>query len=327
MDNDTPPYFLKDMNGLNPDPSFVCFWFVRLAGLLVHAPPSSWQVFSNTLLNTDLRPHYPMKVHSSDQVIEHNALVSASPTFSPRSQKSLSDTIFRSSDAVHFHVYSKTLLQASESAFKPLINGSLTEKKFRNEVIDIPDSSAILDVILRVFYNIPVSEHSPSLDVLETAVRRMVIYGLVPSEWITPSKPMFEALYSYTPTNAIRVYALAGLHGLRELAERTSAHLLSYNLADLSDDLAKRMGAKYLRRLMSLHLTRVEELKRIIFQPPHTHPPTPVCGIVEQRNLSRAWAVAASYLAWDSKPGVYLAFVHVYCLSFPMTQVYRFAGP
>ena len=260
-----------------------------------------------------------MKVHCSDQHIEHNTLVSVSPTFSPASQKTLPDTIFRSSDAVHFYVYSKALLQASESAFKPLINGSLAENKFRNEVIDIPDSSAVLDVILRVFYSISMSERSPSLDVLETAVRRMVIYGLVPSEWITPSQPLFEALYSHTPTNAIRIYALAGLHGLRELAERTSAHLLSYNLADLSDDLAKRMGAKYLRRLMSLHLTRVEELKRIIVQPPHTHPPTPVCGIVEQRNLSRAWALAASYLAWDSKPGAYFALCIFYCVSFQMT--------
>jgi hypothetical protein len=131
----------------------------------------------------------------------------------------------------------------------------------------------------------------------------MHIYGLVPSECITPSTPLFEALLSYAPIDPIRVYALAGELSLSALAEQTSSHLLSYNLADISDDLAKRMGAKYLRRLMVLHLTRLEELKRIILCPPSPHLPTRECDASDQKNLSRAWPLAASYLAWDSSPG------------------------
>jgi len=132
----------------------------------------------------------------------------------------------------------------------------------------------------------------------------MHIYGLVPSECITPSTPLFEALFSYAPSDPIRLYTLAGEHSLSALAEQTSSHLLSFNLADISDDLAKRMGAKFLRRLMVLHLTRLEELKRIILRPPPPHVPTRECDVLDQKNLSRAWPLAASYLAWDSSPGM-----------------------
>jgi hypothetical protein len=237
---------------------------------------------------------------------ERKSVVSVSSTFSPGSHKAIPDTILRSSDAVLFYVNSATLLRVTPRALESILQYSLGEYSPRNNIISIQDNASILEVILHVFYDISFFKPTPpSLDVLEAAVPRMNNYGLVPSSHIIPPKPYFEALYSHAqlgPHIAIRVYALAGQYGLHSLATQTSPHLLSYTLSDLSDDLAKRMGAKYLRRLMSLHLTRVDELKRIIIRPPHTHPPMPGCSLTDQKSLARAWALAASYLAWDKRP-------------------------
>jgi hypothetical protein len=240
---------------------------------------------------------------------EKKPVVSVSSTFSPGSHKAIPDIIFRSSDGVLFYVNSATLLRVTPRAFEPLLQSSLETRTPRNNMINIPDNSTILDVLLHVFYDISLFRPTPpSLEVLEAGVSRMNTYGLVPSTHITSSTPYFDALYSHAqlgPHIAIRVYALAGQYTLHSLATQTSPHLLSYTLADLSDDLAKRMGAKYLRRLMSLHLTRIDELKRIIIRPPHTHPPMPGCSMSDQKSLARAWALAASYLAWDTRPGEY----------------------
>jgi len=32
------------------------------------------------------------------------------------------------------------------------------------------------------------------------------------------------------------------------------------------------------------------------------HGPTPLCDFTEQKRLTRAWALAAAYLAWDARP-------------------------
>jgi len=206
---------------------------------------------------------------------------------------------------VLFYVNSHLITRTCPDAFKVLLHAPLNDKKFRGVVVDIPEHSTILNVILHVFYNMSPAHHSPPLEVLEDAVQRMSVYGLNPSNHIIPSKPLFDLLLSHVCVSAIRVYTLAGQHGLHDLAERVSSHLLSYTLSDLSDDLAKRMGAKYLRRLMALHFTRVEELKRIILLPPPPHPATADCDFLEQKKLGRAWALAASYLAWDSRPGTF----------------------
>jgi len=252
----------------------------------------------------------PLQSYEGERDDEKNSVICVSSTFSPGSHKSIPDTIFRSSDAVLFYVNSQILLRVTNRAFEPILHSSLEEyapRNKRNNVINLPDNSAILDVILHVFYNISLFRPSPpQLEVLEVAVSRMNMYGLVPSSHITPSTPPFDALYSHAqlgPHIAIRVYALAGQYSLHSLATQTSPHLLSYTLSDLSDDLVKRMGAKYLRRLMSLHLTRVDELKRIIIRPPHTHPTSSGCSMTDQKSLARAWALAASYLTWDTRPG------------------------
>jgi len=46
----------------------------------------------------------------------------------------------------------------------------------------------------------------------------------------------------------------------------------------------------------------VDALKRLLISPPHPHPPTASCDFTEQKKLTRAWALASSYLLCDARP-------------------------
>jgi len=229
--------------------------------------------------------------------------VSVSSVFYPGSHDTISDTILRSSDGVLFYISFKVVLSFCRNTFEEFLGASISERRFRDAIIDIPESSAVLDIIVHSIYQISVAKHSPSFDDLETAVNRMPVYGIVPKKHITPSTPLYDLLLSHAPLHPIRVYTLAGHFNMEELAVKASGHLLSYDLSGLSDDVAKSMGAVYLRRLMSLHHDLKETLKATILQPPRLHPVIGSCDFNEQKKLSRAWALTASYLAWDSKPG------------------------
>ncbi|KAF9560626.1 hypothetical protein CPC08DRAFT_466515 [Agrocybe pediades] len=228
--------------------------------------------------------------------------VSVSSSFFPGSHNAISDTIFRSSDGVLFYVTSKVLLSCSKKIFQEFLGASIGEKRFRDVIIDIPESSAVLNIIIHTVYGISVARHSPSFEDVETAIYRMPAYGIAPKDLIVPTKPLYELLLSQSPLYHIKVYTLAGHFKLEDLAVKVSSHLLSYDLSELTDDLVRSMGATYLKRLMCLHYNLVETLKSIILQPPGPHPVTPDCDFLEQKKLSRAWALAASYLAWDSRP-------------------------
>lgn len=44
------------------------------------------------------------------------------------------------------------------------------------------------------------------------------------------------------------------------------------------------------------------QLKRLLYSPPHPHGPTPQCDFAEQKKITRAWALASSYLLWNARP-------------------------
>jgi hypothetical protein len=87
------------------------------------------------------------------------------------------------------------------------------------------------------------------------------------------------------------------------MAVAVSSHLLSFPLATITDDVAERIGPVYLKRLFFLHFGRVDALKRLLLSPPHPHAPTAWCDFAEQKKITRAWALASAYLAWDARPG------------------------
>lgn len=189
-------------------------------------------------------------------------------------------------------------------------------------VIHVPESSPILNVILHVLYDMSCSHYSPSLETLITAVDRLAFYGVNPKSHIVANTPLYTSLLSQAPLFPLDVYTLAAKYDLHDLAVSTSPHLLSLQLYTITDEMAEAIGPKYLRKLFFLHIGRSDALKRVsqtssnmyarpfdifvqlLLQPPHPHAPTPLCDFTDQKTLTRAWALASAYLAWDARPGV-----------------------
>lgn len=218
---------------------------------------------------------------------------------------------------VLFYVHSQILRSISPQAFRRVIeeyhtsNDTATVTKqvlgsiYPEGIIQVPETSAVLNVILHVLYGTSAAQHSPSFETLTTAVDRMPYYDLEPKAYITPRTPLYDHLLTYAPLFPLQLYALAGHYDLQDLAVATSSHLLSYPLANLPEEMAERMGAVYLKRLLCLHLERFNALKDILLQPPHPHPATKDCSFTDQKKLTRAWALVSAYLAWDARPGMW----------------------
>lgn len=195
------------------------------------------------------------------------------------------------------------ILQHSKSAFESFLSAPLSHPIFRNEIISIPETSPVLDVILHILYGLSPVAHGPTLENVVDAITHMPHYDLAPKTYIISTNPMHDLLLSFAPRHPFEIYTLAAQFDLNDIATSTSTYLLTHSLTHISDELATRMGAIYLKRLMTLHIDRFNALKSIILVPPHPHPATKACGFEEQRRLTRAWALVSAYLAWEGGPG------------------------
>lgn len=235
-----------------------------------------------------------------------STLVSVSTSFYPGAQHLpiQPDTILMSTDSVFFYVHSHMLLASSENGFMGLLPAPPPSETNHETLIAVPDDSVHLNVILHAVYDMSCAQYSPSFEVISTAVNRLHLYGVPAKKRIAPSRPLFSLLLSYAPVVPLDLYALAARHDLYDLAVSTSSHLLSFPLSTLTDDMAERIGPVYLKRLFFLHFGRSDALKRVLLPPPNPHAPTPDCDFSEQKKLTRAWALASAYLAWDARPGM-----------------------
>jgi hypothetical protein len=249
-------------------------------------------------------------------------LVSVSTTFYPGAhhQSLAPDVILLSSDSVFFYVHSHLLLGASENGFHSILPPPPSSNKERDTIVDAPETSTVLNIILHCIYEMSSAHYSPSFSTLTTAVNRLPFYGVRPKLRINPSTALYNILLSHAPLYPLELYTLAATHDLYELAAATSSHLLSFPLATLSDETAERIGPVYLKRLFFLHFGRSDALKRVLLSPPHPHAPTQWCDFSEQKKLTRAWALASAYLAWDARPGMSLSFLRH---AFMLTMLFR----
>ncbi|KDQ64281.1 hypothetical protein JAAARDRAFT_27906 [Jaapia argillacea MUCL 33604] len=234
-----------------------------------------------------------------------NTIVSVSTTFYPGANiDSLPpDVVLLSTDVVFFYVHSHKLLGASNNGFNGLLPAAPSDDEDEaTPIVHVPQHSTVLNVILHTIYNMACVHYAHPLPVLCTAVDALGTYGVTARTYAAPSTPLFQHLLLHAPTNPIELYIFAASHSLHDLAVMTSPHLLSFSLPTLTDEMATRMGPVYLKRLFFLHLGRSDALKRLLLPPPHPHAPTPWCDYVEQKKLTRAWALAAAYLAWDARP-------------------------
>ncbi|KAF9488094.1 hypothetical protein BDN71DRAFT_542634 [Pleurotus eryngii] len=240
-----------------------------------------------------------------DEGVEENPLVSVSTTFYPGAQTHTfpPDVALFSSDSVFFYTHTHILLSASDNGFRSLLL-DCPQPSGNAPMINVPETSAVLNVILHTIYGMSCAHYLPSYEVLATAVERLPFYGISPMARILPTSPLYTLLLSHAPLRPLELYALAASFELDALAVAVSSHLLGMHLSSITDELARRMGPIYLKRLFFLHFGRSEALKRILLPPPHPHPPSPMCDFVEQKKLTRAWALASAYFAWDARPDV-----------------------
>ncbi len=239
-----------------------------------------------------------------------NTIVSVSTTFHPAATllPISPDLIFLSSDSVFFYVHTSQVLSMSSNCFSNLVPPTPARAKIVDDlgtVIALPETATVLNIVLHAVYDLSPAHYHPALDTLITAVDAMANYGISPAQHIAPSTPLYSLVLGQAPIQPIAVYALAAAHDLYDLAVPVSSHLLSFALYSLTDELALRIGPVYMKRLFFLHLGRLDALKRLLLPPPHPHPPTQRCDFTEQKKLTRAWALASAYLAWDARPGTH----------------------
>jgi len=154
-----------------------------------------------------------------------------------------------------------------------------------------------------MFYGLSPASYSPTFEILSNAVDSMPTYSINPSTQIHPGTPLYTLLLSFAPLCPLDVYALAAHHKIHSLAVMASSHLLSYPLHTITDSQAIRIGAVYLKKLMALHIDRLNALKEVLLKPPYPHPPTRVCDFSAQKKLTRAWSLVSANLAWEASPG------------------------
>jgi len=242
----------------------------------------------------------------ADDSTEGNTLVSVSTTFCPGAPHNThpADLVLLSNDSVFFYVHTNKILKASENGFNHTI--PLPTRQDHDQlgpVLAVPESSVVLNILLHAVYNMSCAHYAPSFFALESAVIALKTYGVPLHDRIANSTHLYILLMSHAPHYPLELYALAASNDLYDLAASTSSHLLSLTLASLTDEMARRIGPVYLKRLFFLHFGRADALKRLLISPPHPHAPTQWCDFTEQKKLTRAWALASAYLAWDARPG------------------------
>ncbi|RPD54079.1 hypothetical protein L227DRAFT_535215 [Lentinus tigrinus ALCF2SS1-6] len=207
----------------------------------------------------------------------------------------LPDVCLITADNLPFYTHRQVLQFASTNTFGGLLAN-------HDESINVSESYTVLPIVLHIIYGLSCLHLSPSLDTVDLAVDALVKYGVPVSKFAAPNSPLYQLIISHAPYRPIDTYALAAHHGLEPLAVDVSAHLLSYDTSNLTDELSLKMGPVYIKRLFSLHLTRRAALKDIVMKPPALHHPNLACGTGEQRQLTQAWALAAAEMAWDVRP-------------------------
>ncbi|TCD64955.1 hypothetical protein EIP91_003413 [Steccherinum ochraceum] len=217
------------------------------------------------------------------------------------------DAIFITTDRVIFYAHTSVLLIASQNAFNGLLSVEAIERGREITagpllIVTVPANSTLFNVVFHTIYGISCTQYSPSLDILLEAVTELRTYGVSQDKFISPDKPIFHHILSETPRNPINVFLVASENDLEPLAVATSVHLHSLHLPSITDEMVNRMGPKYFKRLVNLHIERTEYLKQILLDPPTPHVDTVDCGFIQRRSLARAWAFATASLVWDIRP-------------------------
>ncbi|KAJ3783146.1 hypothetical protein GGU10DRAFT_361664 [Lentinula aff. detonsa] len=214
------------------------------------------------------------------------------------------DLALKSSDSILFYVHTNLLNSVSSNKFQGHAYAN------NGTIVNLIEDSQVLTVILDIMYRRPSAavDFAPpfSFDILAAAISHLSAYGVdiqalvsLNSDVNALAQPILQALQAHAPTNALPLYVLAAQHNMEALAVAASTYLVGFQLVELTDEQAEAMGPHYLRRLMLMQTQREEALKRILLQPPYPHSSTPECDVLDQKALTRVWALTAASFAWD----------------------------
>lgn len=232
-----------------------------------------------------------------------SASIQASVTFYPYHDSEI-DMIVVSDDAIYFYAHTASIRYISEKALEHFLSYAIPDVK--ETIVLLPLSSAVLNVILHTIYGTSCAKNAPTCEELVEAVDKLAVMGVALNSLILPDTPLYTVLTSHAPRRPLDIYALAAHHDLFDLAKYASFYLRAFPLSNVSDEVATRIGTRYLKRIFFLQMTRSAALKELVMSvPTDFHPPTKTCKRFDwqQRTLARVWAAGAADLAWDLAPG------------------------
>ena len=177
--------------------------------------------------------------------------------------------ILQSSDFILFYVSTELLIGSSTNSFKSLLPITEHTVSYYGQlpILELPEPYSVLNIVLHAAYNISCSRHRPTFEDIELAISASQTYGISVTIVLSPGSPFFETMLKFLLTSPIDVYALAARYDLTHLAKVASSRLLTCKLSELSDEMAEKIGARYLKKLFSLHLERQETVKHTYLLP------------------------------------------------------------
>ncbi|KAF9262586.1 hypothetical protein L218DRAFT_928987 [Marasmius fiardii PR-910] len=212
--------------------------------------------------------------------------------------------ILISGDSVVFYVNEGALMNASTNSFKDMLPRK-GEGTFERLLLLGETTATELEFVLRAVYDISNDSAPPAntdIRTVTSVIDKFPSFGIQPNKCITPESRLFQYLLSCAPIYPLQIYALAAHHDMEDLAVAVSSHTLVRDLSEVTENLAKRMGSRYLMRLFQLHMKRIETLKGLLAIEPGLHNPTPRCGFDRQRYLKQKWTLAVAALLYAVKP-------------------------
>ncbi|RPD58886.1 hypothetical protein L227DRAFT_179400 [Lentinus tigrinus ALCF2SS1-6] len=242
--------------------------------------------------------HPPSNAHPvSSQSVPLGLSISTAFTPSELVDGAAPDLLIVTSDAVHFHVHTRSILALSTNAFNRALASPVN-------TLVVMETAAVMNVVLNVLYGWSCIVYEPEFEDVVVALAALVKYGAsLPTLAVAPL-PLFDLLLAQAPLHAIDIYASAGQYELEDVAVAVSAHLLAFSPSQLTDELALQMGPVYFKRILDLQQNRLLALKGIVLDPPAKHPPTLTCNIASRDELTTSWALATAQLVWDACPSI-----------------------
>lgn len=208
-----------------------------------------------------------------------------------------------SCDEVFFYTHS-TRFAASNNKFNGLLCSSDSKKHAGGpDILPLPESSVVVNVLLHTVYDIPCDQYSPSLAVLHATLRTLLKYDLPLHSYISRRSVVFDLL-AHVPTSPLEVYTIAAEYDIYELAADASARLISLDISSISDEMAARMGAAYFMRLCLLSQRHKDILRNLLLVPLAMHTHWDGGGGMECAGaaVARAWSREVADLAWEATP-------------------------